>query len=182
MSKLTKFINHPKWFFQDAFKKRKKFLEKEIKKANKALTYIGVPFHIDVQILEDQVVNFALEINRRANLPDRVMGAAVLKSSLSLDKYLNDLSGHLQSISKAVKENTPHIVFKTTFEVAVTPFNQNIKYVSSSVTTKEKSDNYNEADDKLIPASINISDTLSPRAHNIYLKLMNARSHVIRGI
>ena len=38
MSKLSKFIDHPEWFFADAFKRRKDFLEDEINRLNEILT------------------------------------------------------------------------------------------------------------------------------------------------
>lgn len=192
MSKLTKFVNHPKWFFQDALKKRRKFLEQEIKKANNLLNLIGIHEKFDINVLENQILDLALQAYQKGKISEKVMVMSNIRSQIQIQKHLSELTEQLQKISKAMGHNMPHVVFKTTFEMSINPPQQDIRYVGSADSIVTKINNNSEnlevvsnqcgAEGNHSDYENHISDTLSPRAQNLYLKLLNARSHAVRGI
>lgn len=192
MSKLSKFINHPEWFFQDAFKKRKKFLEKEIKKANRLLNSIGIPAKLDVNIIEGQIVDAALQIYQKGDISSKITAVNNIKNQIQIQKYFTGLTEKLQNLGQAMAQHKPHIVFKTSFEVSINPSQKEIKYIDSTHSGVDRAHDkieslelmINQVDDKDDHTDdVNqISNNLSPRAHNLYLKLIKAHSHAPEGM
>lgn len=128
MSKFNKFVNHPKWFFRDAFKKRELVVSSKLNYVNNYLKDFGIPIQLDLHIVENSFVNTAMRLSH-----DNRMGQQIVKLVLKSQKSNKISESHeLQQVSKKLKrinisEYLPYIAIKHSFEVSVSPPHHTLK-------------------------------------------------------
>ncbi len=63
MSKFDKFVNNPKLFFKDAFKKKEEKISASIYAVNGHFKKLRIPIHLDIQELEKSFVDSATSLS-----------------------------------------------------------------------------------------------------------------------
>lgn len=199
MSKLSKFIDHPEWFFADAFKRRKDFLEDEINRLNKLLGVVGLTHQLDIVDVERKFIQAALFAYEQGNLPEHIVAVINIKNKMQPKVYTKNIIESLNQVKVALTNNSPHIVFKTTFEVAINPVQNNQKYlnlanssvdslsVNESEQLKMLSGSTSTQEPSVIATNavlnnINIPENLSGRQKYFYSKLVSVDSLLLKGI
>lgn len=142
MSKFNKFIDQPRWFFKDAFKKRGGKIVKKLDSVNDNFKKVGIPIQFDLQIMEQSFVNAAVKLSHGNKLSHKIVWLISVEREYKKEKEHANLSnvaimrhhlGHLVKIFTHVPRDTQII---SNNQDMVSPF-----------------------------------DKLSPQAKNIYLQL-----------
>ena len=200
MSKISKFIEHPEWFFADAFKRRKDFLEDEIDRLNKVLGIVGLPHQLDIVDVERKFIKVALFAYNQGNLSKHIVSVANFKNKIDPKTYAKNIIENLHQVKEGLIHNRPHILIKTTFEFAINPIQDNSKYLNlpkqslDSLNVKDAeqlkilngSDHDETSSDLMITdvglSSMNIPENLSVRQKYFYSKLVNIDSLLSKGV
>lgn len=167
MSKLTKFINHPKWFYKDAFRKYEPIISYNIKKINSSFETIKLPIHINIDSIEQNFVNTA------ANVTHNRLTYQILKL-IGNTLQAKDQQLVLSNFPKLLKEKTnlskyfPHIIIKNSFEISINPPTLPVENTVEIISTVQEASEQNLNNDIKLLA---IPESLSARAKNIHARI-----------
>ena len=129
MSKFNKFVDHPNWFFRDAFKKRESKVANKLKSINDQLKKIGIPVQLDIQIIEQSFVDAATKLSHDNRISQQIVKivASGRKNNIKLVNSETPVLQKLKSIN--IGKFTPYITIKHSFEISISPSNPILKDV-----------------------------------------------------
>jgi hypothetical protein len=128
MSKLTKFINHPRWFFKDAFKKQEENIAVKIDNLNNHLNRVGIPSKLDIHSLEHKFINAAVRVAHHNLLSQQVIKLIIRSQGLNQSSDFPVLN-QLNQVRQRLNQNIPHLLIKHSFEISINPNNRETEEV-----------------------------------------------------
>lgn len=142
MSKLDKFIDQPRWFFKDAFKKREAKIAHQLDSINNHLKKTRLPFQLNIKIIEQRFVDAAVTLS-----------------------HTNKLSGKIVQIINIERQYQKEIQYSELSELAIMRhrFKYLFKHFNSATSNEQISIKSQDLANSL--------NSLSPEAKAIYLQL-----------
>lgn len=139
MSKFNKFVNHPNWFFKDAFKKREHQIANKLDLVNDNLKKFGIPIQLDIQIIEQSFVKTAAKLSHNNIISQKIV-KFIDTGRGSIKKLESPKLSVLQRLNLInLNQLTPYITVKHSFEISLSPNNLNFKNVQSNTEHAEES-------------------------------------------
>lgn len=175
MSKLSKFIEHPKWFYKDAFKRRKSIIIHNIENINRQFKNIGIPFQLDIDNIERKFVKSAVQLTHN-QLSSRIL--QIVNNRLSGKTQQIGFASPLQVLRNQI--DLPNITIKHSFEISINPLmvqeTNNLELISDSHKISDPDAMSN------VKANVVIPTNLPARAKKLYELITTERYSVSHGV
>lgn len=155
MSKLTKFINHPRWFFKDTFKKQEENIAIKVDSLNAHLKRIGFSSQLDMHSLEHKFINSAVKVTHHNFLSQQVI--RLITNSQDFNQvFVFDAFGRIKDL---LNHNTPSLLIKHSIEISLSPIKQKAKEIQVSSEINEA---YHKGQDDLVESQFSEIDNSIP--------------------